>query len=291
MSGFTDEAASGIDKQIQACKELGWKWIDLRAVEGENITNVSDEKFDEVCTKLWEAGIGVSSFGSEIANWGRKISEPPDRDYQELKWAVPRMHRLGVKMIRIMSYNAPQGRVGEHPEIEKEIIKRLKEMVRMAEGEGIVCVHENCETWGGQSPEHTRLLLDRIDSTSFKLAFDTGNPFAIPDRSVRGPFPYQDALQFYREVSAHVAHVHIKDGRMEGDNPVYTFPGEGDCRVPEILAEMHENGYQGGFSIEPHIAVVFHDPSIIASEEYRWDTFIEYGRRTERLINQAGYGW
>jgi len=289
LSGFTDEAANDIDKQIQACRELGWKWLDLRSVDGVNIINLPDEKFDKVCSKLSEENIGVSGFGSEIANWSRKISDPPDRDYQELKQAIPRMKRLGVKMIRVMSYHTPEGRVGEFPEIEREVVSRLKKIAKIAEDEGIVCVHENCETWGGQSPEHTLFLLEQIDSPSFKLAFDTGNPFALVDRRGEPPFQYKDALEFYYKVSDHIAYVHIKDGRMDGDTPIYTFPGEGACRVQEILNQMRKNGYDGGFSIEPHIAVVFHDPSIVTSEEYRWKTFIEYGRCTEKLLKKAGY--
>jgi len=289
VTGFTDEAASDIDGQIEICRSLGWKHIDLRTVDGTNITNLKDPDFDRVCEKLSDAGLKAVSFGSEIANWGRGIDAPFDRDLEEIERAIPRMRRLGVNMIRIMSYRTDGGALGEKPAEEREIIRRLREIVKRAEDGGVVCIHENCETWGGQSADHTRFLLEKIDSPAFRLVFDTGNPFVTVDRRGRQPYGYQDSLSFYHDVRDAVAYIHIKDGRMEGDEALYTFPGEGDGRIPELLAELYRDGYEAGVSIEPHVAVVFHDPSVTASEEYRREVFIRYAEKTDRLLKDAGY--
>lgn len=289
LTGFTDEAVSGLDGQIETCDLLGWRHMDLRSIDGKNIVNLDERAFNTACEKIQEAGLQVISFGSEIANWGRRINDPFDRDIEEMERAVPRMHRLGVKMIRIMSYRTAGGVLGENPEVEREIVRRLREIVKRAEDGGVICIHENCETWGGQSAEHTKFLIEQIDSPAFRLVFDTGNPFATRDR--RGPPPrdYQDSLEFYRDVKEWVEYVHIKDGRMNGTDPVYTFPGEGDGKVPEVLRELRMDGYTAGISIEPHVAVVFHDPSVTAADEYRRESFIEYARRTNSLLKDAGY--
>ena len=289
LTGFTDEAASGIEGQIEICRQLGWRHIDLRAVDGVNIVNLDEREFDRICELLETAGLEVASFGSEIANWGRRIDESFDRDLGEIERAIPRMHRLNVRMIRIMSYRTRGGAVGEDPDTEGEILRRLREIVKRAEDGGVVCIHENCETWGGQSPDHTKFLLEGIDSPAFRLVFDTGNPFATHDRRGRLPHRYQDSLDFYREVKKWVEYVHIKDGRMNRNEAVYTYPGEGDGRIPELLAELRRDGYTAGFSIEPHVAVIFHDPSVTAAEEYRRESFIEYAHRTEGLLRAAGY--
>ena len=70
-SGISDEAGQAIDVQIKAHKELGWSHLELRLVDGENITAIPDAKFDEVYEKVTEAGMTVSCFGSAIANWAR----------------------------------------------------------------------------------------------------------------------------------------------------------------------------------------------------------------------------
>ena len=46
LSGIADEAGQPIDVQITAHKELGWNDIEIRNVDGTNLTDVSDEKFD-----------------------------------------------------------------------------------------------------------------------------------------------------------------------------------------------------------------------------------------------------
>ena len=73
LSGFADEAADGIDGQIEVTKSLGWSFIEARSVDGKNIHDLDDYAFDTVAAKLEESGVRVQCFGSTIANWGKKI--------------------------------------------------------------------------------------------------------------------------------------------------------------------------------------------------------------------------
>lgn len=287
VTGITDEASDSLERQIQVCTELGWQWIDLRTIDGVNITNIPDDEFDALLEKLADAGLRISSFGSAIANWGRRITDPLNTDLEELARAIPRMHKAGTRFLRIMSYRPEDG--GGAQELETAVMHRLREIVRRAEDGGIVCVHENCDTWGGQSYEHTLRLLEEMDSPAFSLVFDTGNPVETRDQRESATATYQDAYEFYRAVRDHITYVHIKDGYVEDGQTVYTYPGEGHARVPEILKDLHDSGYDGGFSIEPHVAVVFHDPSVTADKQERWNSFVEYARRTEKLLEEAGY--
>lgn len=284
-TGFADEAAPDIDGQIRATKELGWKYIEARSIDGVNLTMVDDRKFDEVVSKLEEAGVQINCFGSGVANWAQKITDPPDPSYQEMKRAIPRMKRLGVKMIRIMSFAIPE----EVLDVDwsEEAIKRVKKIVKMAEDAGILCVHENCSGWGSLSWEHTLRLLEGVNSPSLKLVYDTGNPLFHLD--VRGHKPYkrQDPWEFYTHVKQHIVYVHIKDGYVKEDGKnVCTFPGEGNGKVREALTDIFANGYDGGISIEPHMAVVYHDPSIKSEAEARYKNYIEYGKRIEKLVSE-----
>ena len=56
-SGFADEAGQSIDIQIKATKDIGWSNIEARAIDGVNITDISEKKFEEVCVKLRESGV------------------------------------------------------------------------------------------------------------------------------------------------------------------------------------------------------------------------------------------
>ena len=99
----------------------------------------------------------------------------------------------------------------------------------------------------------------------------------------------EDPAAVYQRLKKYIYHVHIKDARW---NPAkndadYKFPGEGDAAVRPIIKDLLASGYDGGFSIEPHLAVVFHDASVTASADAQYDTYVEYGRRLEKLIKSV----
>jgi sugar phosphate isomerase/epimerase len=259
-------------------KLLGWRHIEMRNAGDKNLTLISDDEFLRVKEKLNKAGITVSCFGSGIANWAKKLTDPPESSYDEMKRAIPRMRAMGTKFIRIMSFALDKPTPLTDKTALAEAIKRLKVIVKMAENGGVICVHENCSGWAGQSFEHTLRMLDEIPSPNLKLVFDTGNPVADKDVRGREPYPFQNAWEFYENVREHVVYVHIKDGRTVDGKPQYSFPGEGDGCVLQILADLHARGYDGGISIEPHLAVVAHDASVKSDDQVRFDNYVEYGK-------------
>ncbi len=214
FTGFADEAGSSIERQIQATKELGWKNIETRNIDGKNMTDISDEAFDQVYEKLQEDGISVNCFGSNIANWGKDPRKEEDfqASINELKRAIPRMKKLGTKMIRCMSFAVVKDTVPDSPEIEKEVFRKVNHLVKICEDAGVLYVHENCMNYGGMSWKHTLHLLENIDSPAIRLVFDTGNPVGTKDWSRREEGKKQDALEFYRNVRKFIEYVHIKDG-------------------------------------------------------------------------------
>ena len=54
ISGFTDEVSNDLGVQIKALKELGWNHIDLRSVDGKNVSTLSDDEFAKVHETLTE---------------------------------------------------------------------------------------------------------------------------------------------------------------------------------------------------------------------------------------------
>ena len=45
LMGFADEAADGIGGQIEVIQELGWTALEIRALDGINVHDVSDAQF------------------------------------------------------------------------------------------------------------------------------------------------------------------------------------------------------------------------------------------------------
>jgi sugar phosphate isomerase/epimerase len=68
----------------------------------------------------------------------------------------------------------------------------------------------------------------------------------------------------------------------------WTFPGEGQGELRRILEDLMARGYAGGLSIEPHLAVVAHDPSVSNPADIRFSQYVEYGRRLEGMLHSIG---
>jgi sugar phosphate isomerase/epimerase len=271
FSGIADEAGDDIDTQIRAQQELGWKHVELRNVSGVNLTDLCDRTFEEVIEKVSDAALGVSCFASQLCNWSRPITKHPDIDRHELARAIPRMQMTGCPFIRTMSY--PNAGWPED-EWRDEVISRMKVLARMAEDGGVILLHENCNGWGGLGPDETLGLLEEVGSAALKLVWDTGNPVAHG----------QEPLKYYDAVKEHVVYVHIKDGVCQDGSTTYTYPGEGDGQVEDVLQDLVSRGYAGGLSIEPHLAAIVHESTSASEAEGAYECYVEYGRRLMALV-------
>lgn len=299
LTGFADEAGSELATQIRATRELGWKFIESRAIGTKNLASLTDAEFEEVCGALEASGICINCFGSAVANWSRhpRKKEDFDASRKELLDAIPRMKKLNVSMIRGMSFLVPEDERPDSPELEKIIFDKVRELVRICEDNGIVYAHENCMNYGGMSHLHTLKLLDAVKSDSLRLVFDTGNPVFNYRRIGSAPYPLQSSWEFYKNVREFIVYVHIKDGtalpRPDGVRPEceFCYPGDGCGDVRAIVRDLKATGYDGGFSIEPHVASVFHQREKDSSslDEVRYSSYVEYGRRFEKLLSECGW--
>lgn len=316
-TGFADEVSQNIDDQIRATLALGWKSIEMRGVSGKNLTELSDAEFDAVCQKTAAAGITVNSFGSAIAN-GRNVKPGEDEfatAIAEMKRALPRMKRMGSKMIRGMSFKLPGP--GDHfgSTYEKSVLSTIRTLAQLCADAGVVYVHENCSGYGSLSPEHTLRLVAAAASPGFGLVFDTGNP--VGSSWVKGEQPWGPlgSWDFYEKVKEHVVYFHMKDALMaapaknageevhpggyvasreaaaaSGKAPekvkVHVFPGEGEGDVKKILADLFKRGYDGGISIEPHVKPEQYTrrPFPFPAESERFNMYVDYGRAAKALV-------
>jgi sugar phosphate isomerase/epimerase len=287
LTGIGDEAGDALDAQIAATLELGWRHLEARnvLVAGHSKTNLHDlpdPAFDQVADRLAQAGVQVHCFGSTIMNWARRVSDPFDATLAEVERAIPRMQRLGTRLVRIMSFKPDD----DAYRIPAAVFERVKEVTQRFLDAGLQPVHENCMNHGGMSPHHALELLDRVPG--LRWVFDTANPVFNPDRSKAKPWPQQDPWEFWTLVRDHVAHIHVKDAvwNPAKHNADYCWPGEGQGRVRDILRDALTRGYDAGISIEPHMVVVFHDAAATTDDAAQRVNYVEYGRRLERLLRE-----
>ncbi len=294
FTGFADEAGDSIETQIKATLELGWNHIESRSINNINTTDIGENEFDYVCEKLDENKVRINCFGSAIANWSK---DPRDESgFQEnlesLSRAITRMQRLGTKYLRGMSFKIVKDVEPDSPDIERSIFEKLSLLVKICEDAGIIYLHENCMNYGGLSHAHTLRLLDKIHSSNFKLVFDTGNPVGTDNHLDKPPYKKQSSWEFYSNVREFIEYVHIKDCIFIKETDqifpelYFTFPGEGHGDVRKIVYDLLKTGYDGGFSIEPHLSVVHHEQSEKPVDLIRYQNYVDYGMKFMNLFQE-----
>jgi sugar phosphate isomerase/epimerase len=275
ITGIADEGSPDLSDQIRIHRALEWETLELRLIGNVNVCELPEREFDKAAELLEAEGMGVICFASPLANWARPVTSDFRRDVEDLLRSASRMRRLRTRYIRVMSY--PNDGLSE-TEWRREAVRRSKELARIAEGEDVVLLHENCSGWGGTSPANQRALIEEIASPHFQIVFDTGNP-------VGEGHPPEETWDFYTSARPYIQHIHIKDCRRDPSGEVvYTFPGEGQSMVREILKDALVSGYTGAFSIEPHISAQIHLGTSAESQDEAESTYVEYGRRTNAML-------
>lgn len=277
LSGLADEAADGMDGQIAAHRELGWSALELRLLNGKQFASaaVTDDEFARAQDAIENAGMRVSGFASAIGNWSRPINGDFAVDLADLRVLIPRMHRAQTRFVRTMGWM----QAGTSDQAWRdEGIRRYRELAKLAADADIVLLHENCEGWGGTSPANARAFLEAVDHPNVRYLFDIGNTvsYGLP------------TLPFYEAVKPFIAYVHVKDARRNpagGKSGAFTYPGQGDALVREVLADLLRTGYTAGVSIEPHVASIVHlGEGTKAAPAERFASYVKYGRELEGLL-------
>ncbi len=145
----------------------------------------------------------------------------------------------------------------------------------MAEDAGIVLLVENCDGWASQSPATYREFFETINSPSVKSVYDTGNPASHGSANI---------WDWYQAAKPHIAYIHIK--AHTGPGGTYVWPDAGASMIRETLSDLLTTGYRGFVSIEPHIKSVIHEAKDTNNAEVAYRSYVEYGQRLMRLLEQ-----
>lgn len=237
MSGFSDEISPDFQEQLQEVKRLGIAYIEIRGVNGKNITDHSIEEVLEVKDQMKEAGVQVSAIGSPIGKI--QITDAFEPHFDKFKHTIEIAKVLGTKYIRMFSFFMPDGTQESHRD---EVVNRLAKLVAYAEEQDIILLHENEKDIYGDTPKRCLDLYETMNSSAFKLIFDPANYVQC------GVKTYPEAFNLLKEC---VIYYHIKDAQASDSKVVPS--GFGDGHIQEIITELKANDYKGFLSLEPHL--------------------------------------
>lgn len=252
LSAFADEASPALDEQIKALQEEGVSLIELRGVDGKNVSALTLEEAAAVKAKLDAAGIRLSALGSPYGK--ASLGEAFDEHLALFRHGLEICKVLDSKRIRMFSFYPAQGVSPE--DSREEVLRRLRIMLEMAEEAGIQLVHENEKgIYGDDAARNADLLAVFGDRLGF--AFDPANFIQCG----------VNTLEAYEQLHERVTYMHIKDAFL-ADGAV-VCAGHGDGQVAEILRRLNaERDGEIILTVEPHLTV-FDGLSALQDEELR----------------------
>ena len=238
LSAFADEIDPDLEVQLATLSAEGIAHLDLRGVWNKNVLQLTDDDLAQLASTLAAHGAKVSAIGSPIGK--AAITDDFAPHLADFRRALAIAQRLDAPFVRIFSFYMPPG---NDPHRHREaVLDRVGRLVRETEGTGITLLHENEKHIYGDIPARCHDLLATIDSPILRAAWDPANFVQC------GVRPHSEGFALLRPF---IASVHVKDARHGSGDVVPA--GQGDGQLRETTAALRAAGFDGVFSLEPHL--------------------------------------
>ncbi len=225
LCAFADEASKDLSGQIEALKRNNISLLEIRGVDGQNISEITLEKAKEVKELLDKNGIRAWSIGSPVGK--AKINADVEKQEEAFLRLCEIARLFGCKRIRMFSFFD-----GE----EKEIIARLNHLCELA-GDDIILCHENEKGIYGDKAEKCLKICQEVKG--IKAVFDPAN-------FVQCKVETKSAWEM---LNPYVDYLHIKDALENGQ---VVPSGHGIGNLEYIVGEYAKKGGRV-LTLEPHL--------------------------------------
>ncbi len=271
LSAFADEIAPDLNVQLDTLDSESIRHLEFRGVWNKNVLDLTDAEIATVKATLESRGVKVSSIGSPIGKIPvAGVFAPHLARFQR---AIEVAHTLAAPFIRIFSFFIP---VADDPaRYRDQVLDRMAQLVRAAEGSGVTLVHENEKEIYGDTPARCLDILTQIDSPMLRAAWDPANFVQC------GVRPHSEG---YAALRPFIAYVHVKDAMLASGQVVPAGQGDGELR--ETIAALRGSGFDGFFSLEPHLASAGRFSGFSGP-----DLFRVAARSFKDLLHEQGITW
>jgi sugar phosphate isomerase/epimerase len=242
LSAFADEISADPQEQFDVLSCCGVRHIELRSIHKTNVLDLTDLQITEFKSLLDRRGFRLSAIGSPVGKI--KIDQPFEPHLKRLERAIELCKVFDTPNIRVFSYYPPGDAAdwnGVAESWQHELFKRLEEEARLAAHAGVRLLHENEHRIYGDSPDRVNHLFQVLRKDAFQAVYDPANYV----------FCGYDPWEGWQKTKEVTAHFHIKDwiaGEKHG-----CLAGQGQGRIPEVIADAVARGYDGFATLEPHL--------------------------------------
>ena len=240
LTGFADEISPELDEQLDTLAQEYISHMELRSVWNTNVLDLTDDELEWVKSASAQRGIGISSIGSPIGKVS--VAEAFGPHVERFRRALRAADAMEAPYVRVFSFFIPEGQ--EPVRYREEVIDRMGTLAGEAEDSGVRLLHENEKEIYGDVPSRCVDILAGVGSPALRAAWDAAN---FVQCGVSQPF-----AEGYESLRPYIEYVHVKDA-LSGSGKVVPA-GEGDGQLPETLSALRASGFDGFFSLEPHLA-------------------------------------
>lgn len=236
LSAFSDEYADDLEEQCKALNGFDIKYMEMRGVNGKNVSMLSKSEVQNAKCMLDDYGIQISSIGSPIGKI--QIDSDIDGHLEMARGVFESANTLGTKNIRIFSFYLPKGKT--RAECKGQVFDALSKLLQIAKTHGVTLCHENEALIYGENPDEC-LEIMRYFNGEMQAVLDMGN-FVLDG---------YEPFQAYQTLLPYIEYFHIKDALYAG---AIVPAGKGEARIKEILQAYQETGKKPTFiTLEPHL--------------------------------------
>lgn len=232
LCAFADEADPTVAGQIAALQYNDIPLIELRGVEGRNVTDLSNDEMKALRRRLEGEGIRIWSIGSPIGKV--EISSDFEPHLELFRHTLELANLAGAEKMRIFSFfMSPE----DAPKYKNAVIDRLGQMTELAKATGIVLCHENEKDIYGDIPQRCVDIHKALPA--LRAVYDPANFIQCG----------ADTLKAWDLLAPYIDYMHMKDA----DSDCVVVPaGKGVANMPRLLENYAKLG-GGVITLEPHL--------------------------------------
>ena len=235
LYAFADEASASIAGQVDALRRNGLNGLEIRNVEGTNVSDLPIARAKELRVRLDDAGLITWSIGSPIGKI--RVTDDFGAHRDRFLHTLEVADALNAKNIRLFSFYP--GEEMDKSAFRDAAFERLGALIEAAKDVDIALCHENEKGIYGDTAERCAEI--HAAFPSLRAVFDPANFIQCG----------QETLSAWEMLKERVHYLHIKDALANGQ---VVPAGRGIGNVKVILSDFIARGGED-LTIEPHLKV------------------------------------
>ena len=247
---ITDGISRDLEYALDVMVQSGLEYVELQYLWDKQVGDLTPDDVARVKELIAERNLKVSCISHHNLSGIPLTAEDEYRQQLTvLRRCMGIAREMGTHLVRIFTFRKEMVLFGSEPIVAPsawaQLLRRLEEPLRMAEGEEITLAVETAIGSNVTSAALARRLIDELGSDRLRVLWDPCSSLYCTE------VPFPDGYEAIRD---YVVHIHLKDGIV--DLPMASFEfcplGEGQMRAhyADIVRALRQDGYEGTISLE-----------------------------------------